>query len=151
MSFAISEKPRLPRRTSPLTAMCLLHSFTAFSACDPCLTRVIWTCMFAICPPLFRAARSTLPFSGGLITISASLCCSGAFSFPTLATLFKPALPTQTPQLDSHELPPTRRASPVCEALQYMYIYIYTINIYIYLLLSYLVMVLFSPRYVPNI
>ena len=33
--------------------------------------------MFAICPPLFRATRSTLPFSGGLITLSASLCCSG--------------------------------------------------------------------------
>ena len=45
--------------------------------CQPCLTLVIGTCMFAICPPLFQVTRGTLPFSKGLITLSASLCCPG--------------------------------------------------------------------------
>ena len=78
MSFAIAEKPRLPRRTFPLTAMCLL---TAFSACDsihkhPCLTLVMCTRMFAICPSLSRYPQHSA-LLGDLITLSAYLCCSG--------------------------------------------------------------------------
>ena len=65
-------------------------SFTAFSACDsihelPCLTLVLCGCMFVICPP-FCATRSTLPFSWGLITLSASLCCSG----PSASLYYQP-------------------------------------------------------------
>ena len=91
-------------------------SFTLFSACDsihkhPCLTLVLCGRLFAICPPLSRYPQHSA-FSDDLITLSASLCCSGPSSFPTV-TLFKPVLPTQTPQLDSH------KASPACEALQY--------------------------------
>ena len=69
----------------------------------PCLTLVLCGCMFATCPP-FRATRSTLPFPGGLdYTFGLSLLL-WALSFPTV-TLFEPVLPTQTPQLDSHECP----------------------------------------------
>ena len=59
MSFAIAEKPRLPRRIFPLIAMCRLDSLSAFSVCDsiyepPCLTLVLCERMFAICRPLSR-------------------------------------------------------------------------------------------------
>ena len=95
--------------------------FSAFSACDsihkhPCLM-VMPTRMFAIFPPLSRYPQHSALLRGLDHTFGLSLLL-WALSFPTVPTRFKPALPTQTPQLDSHEMSPTRRALPVCEALQ---------------------------------
>ena len=109
MLFAIAEKPRLPRRIFPLTAMCLLDSFSAFSACDsihkhPCLTLVLCGRMFAICPPLSRYPQHSALLRGLDHTFGLSLLL-WALSFPTVPTRFKPVLPTQTPQLGSHECP----------------------------------------------
>ena len=108
MLFAIAEKPRLPRRIFPLTARCLLDSFSAFSACDtihrhPCLTLVLCGRMFAICPPLSRYPQHSALLRGLDHTFGLSLLL-WALSFPTVPTRFKPVLPTQTPQL-SRECP----------------------------------------------
>ena len=68
---------------------------------------------------LFRITRSTLPFSGDLITLSVYLCCSG----PQLSYNTNPV---QTCAANTNSsawqprTPPTRKASPVCEALQYI-------------------------------
>ena len=82
-------------------------SFAAFSACDsihkhPCSTLVLCTRMFAICPPLSRYPQHSALLRGLDHTFGLSLLL-WALSFPTVPTLFKPVLPTQTPQLDSHE------------------------------------------------
>ena len=135
MSFAIAEKPRLPRRTFPLTAMCLL---TAFSACDsihkhPCSTLVMCTRMFAICPPLSCYPQHSALLRGLDHTFGLSLLL-WALSFPTVPTLFKPVLPTQTPQLDSHKRPQPeghRRC-----AMLYNYIELYYLILVLYFITS---------------
>ena len=138
MSFAIAETPRLPRRIFPLTAMCLLDSFSAFSACGSihkhtCL-RVMSTRMFAIFPPF---SRYPLP---------AALCPSpGTWShFQHISAALGPQLPyctnpVQTCAANTNSsawqprMPPTRRASQVCEALQYVYKYKKCVYTYIYI------------------
>ena len=135
MSFAIAEKPRLPRRTFPLTAMCVL---TAFSACDsihkhPCSTLVMCTRMFAICPPLSCYPQHSALLRGLGHTFGLSLLL-WALSFPTVPTLFKPVLPTQTPQLDSHKRPQPeghRRC-----AMLYNYIELYYLILVLYFITS---------------
>ena len=82
-------------------------SLTAFSACDPihkhpCSTLVMRTRVFAICPPLSRYPQHSALLGGLDHTFGLSLLF-WALSFSTIPALFKPVLPTQTPQLDSHE------------------------------------------------
>ena len=89
--------------------MRLLDSFSAFSACDsihkhPCLTLVLCGRMFAICPPLSRYPQHSALLWRFDHTFSLSLLL-WALSFPTVPTRFKAVLPTQTPQLGSHECP----------------------------------------------
>ena len=83
-------------------------SCTAFSACDsiykhPCLTLVLCGRMFAICPPLSRYAQHSALLRGLDYTFGLSLLL-WALRFPAV-TPIKPVLPTQPPQLDSHECP----------------------------------------------
>ena len=59
------------------------------------------TRMFAICPPLSRYPQHSALLRG----LDHTFGLLWALSFPTVPTLFKPVLPTQTPQLDSHERP----------------------------------------------
>ena len=119
MPFAIAEKPRFPRRIFPLTAMCLLDSFSAFYACDsihkhPC-SMVMSTRVFAIVPPLSRYPQHSALLRD-LITLSAYLCCSGS----SASLLYQTGAANTNSSAWQPRMPPTRRASPVCEALQYI-------------------------------
>ena len=133
----------MPRLIFPLTAMCLLDSFSAFSACDsiqkhPCLTLVLCGHMFAICPPLSRYPQHSALLRGldhtyGLSQLLWSL------SFPTVPTRFKPVLPTQTPQPGSHECPQPEEHRRCAKLYNYNYIYVYIVHlsfIIMYTLLS---------------
>ena len=60
--------------------------------------------MSAICPPLSRYPQHSALLRRLDHTFGLSFLL-WALSFPTIPTLFKPALPTQTPQLNSHERP----------------------------------------------
>ena len=120
MLFAIAEKPRLPRRIFPLTARCLLDSFSAFSACDtihrhPCLTLVLCGRMFAICPPLSRYPQHSALLRGLDHTFGLSAALGPQLPYCTN--------PVQTRAANTNSsawqprMPPTRKASPVCEAI----------------------------------
>ena len=126
MSSAIAEKPlAMPN----LSTHCHV-SFTAFSACDsiykhPCLTLVLCGRMFAICPPLSRYPQHSALLRGLDYTFGLSLLL-WALSFPTVS-LFKPVLPTKTPQLDSHECPQPeghRRCAKLYNIRKYTQIYV---------------------------
>ena len=97
----------MPRRTFPLTAMCLLQLSPHVTLSTNTLAQLWYSAHACLLSALlFRATRSTLPFSGNLITLSVYLCCSGpsaSLQNQPCSNMFKPVLPTQTPQLDSRE------------------------------------------------
>ena len=107
-TYVVCHRGEAPLAAPSLSTHCHV-SFTAFSACDsihkhPCLTLIICPRMFAIRPPLSRYPQHSALLRGLDHTFGPSFALRPQFPY-TLPTLFKPVLPIQSPQLDSHERP----------------------------------------------